>query len=113
MKIKLAFTSASSIASNTIVTNWGILAPYLQDCVKCLSEFACNPQFPDTSMEAIRLIRIVADHIGKNQDAFETLGGDDIALIPLADRVWLRGWFPLMFELSAVIRLKKISYFRN
>ena len=55
-------------------------------------------------MEAIRLIRIVADHIGKNQDAFETLGGDDIALIPLADRVWLRGWFPLMFELSAVIR---------
>ena len=62
-------------------------------------------------MEAIRLIRIVADHIGKNQDAFETLGGDDIALIPLADRVWLRGWFPLMFELSAVIRLKKISDF--
>ena len=55
-------------------------------------------------MEAIRLIRMVADHIGANQDAFQTLGGDDIALIPLADRVWLRGWFPLMFELSAVIR---------
>ena len=28
-----------------------------QDAVKCLSEFACNAAFPDTSMEAIRLIR--------------------------------------------------------
>jgi len=55
-------------------------------------------------MEAIRLIRVVADHIAANQKAFETLSGDDISNIPLADRVWLRGWFPLMFELSAVIR---------
>ena len=55
-------------------------------------------------MEAIRLIRIVADHIETNQDAFKTLSGDDVALIPIEDRVWLRGWFPLMFELSAVIR---------
>lgn len=28
-----------------------------QDAIKCLSEFACNFYFPDTSMEAIRLIR--------------------------------------------------------
>ena len=72
--------------------------------MKCLSEFGCNAQYPDTSMEAIRLIRIVADHIETNQDAFKTLSGDDVALIPIEDRVWLRGWFPLMFELSAVIR---------
>ena len=64
-------------------------------------------------MEAIRLIRIVGDHIGANHDAFETLGGDDIALIPLADRVWLRGWFPLMFELSAVIRYSKSNRMHN
>ena len=31
-----------------------------QDAVKCLSEFACNISFPDTSMEAIRLIRACA-----------------------------------------------------
>lgn len=31
-----------------------------QDAVKCLSEFACNIAFPDTSMEAIRLIRACA-----------------------------------------------------
>ena len=34
-----------------------------QDAVKCLSEFACNAGFPDTSMEAIRLIRHCAKYI--------------------------------------------------
>ena len=56
-------------------------------------------------MEAIRLIRMVADHIQENSKCFQELGGDDIACIPQKDRIWLRGWFPLMFELSAVIRL--------
>jgi len=107
--VELAFTTTTLIANQTVVKNWAILAPYLQDCVKCLSEFACNPQFPDTSMEAIRLIRVVADHIAANQKAFETLSGDDISNIPLADRVWLRGWFPLMFELSAVISRCKLD----
>ena len=27
----------------------------------------------------------------------------------IEDRVWLRGWFPLMFELSAVIRFVMFS----
>ncbi|CBY35510.1 unnamed protein product [Oikopleura dioica] len=107
--VELAFTTTTLIANQTVVNNWAILAPYLQDCVKCLSEFACNPEFPDTSMEAIRLIRVVADHIAANQKAFETLSGDDISNIPLADRVWLRGWFPLMFELSAVISRCKLD----
>ena len=34
-----------------------------QDAIKCLSEFACNLSFPDTSMEAIRLIRQCAFYI--------------------------------------------------
>jgi len=34
-----------------------------QDAIKCLSEFACNAAFPDTSMEAIRLIRQCAKYI--------------------------------------------------
>ena len=36
-----------------------------QDAVKCLSEFACNAAFPDTSMEAIRLIRSCARHVAE------------------------------------------------
>lgn len=37
-----------------------------QDAVKCLSEFACNAAFPDTSMEAIRIIRHCAKHVADN-----------------------------------------------
>jgi hypothetical protein len=37
-----------------------------QDAVKCLSEFACNASFPDTSMEAIRLIRNCAKFVFEN-----------------------------------------------
>lgn len=36
-----------------------------QDAVKCLSEFACNASFPDTSMEAIRLIRHCAKYVSE------------------------------------------------
>ena len=36
-----------------------------QDAVKCLSEFACNAAFPDTSMEAIRLIRFCGKYVSE------------------------------------------------
>lgn len=36
-----------------------------QDAVKCLSEFACNASFPDTSMESIRLIRHCAKYVSE------------------------------------------------
>lgn len=39
-----------------------------QDAVKCLSEFACNTAFHDTSMEAIRLIRQCANYVNKRPD---------------------------------------------
>lgn len=39
-----------------------------QDAVKCLSEFSCNSAFPDTSMEAIRIIRSCAKHISDNPE---------------------------------------------
>lgn len=40
-----------------------IMIDSFQDAVKCLSEFACNASFPDTSMEAIRLLRTCADYV--------------------------------------------------
>ena len=44
-----------------------------QDAVKCLSEFACNAQFPDTSMEAIRLIRNCAKYVYDNPEVGDIL----------------------------------------
>lgn len=46
-----------------------------QDAVKCLSEFACNASFPDTSMEAIRLIRNCAKFVFENPPVSEALFG--------------------------------------
>ncbi|MEQ2173870.1 hypothetical protein GOODEAATRI_001969, partial [Goodea atripinnis] len=42
-----------------------------QDAVKCLSEFVCNAAFPDTSMEAIRLIRHCAKYVSERPQKTE------------------------------------------
>lgn len=44
-----------------------------QDAVKCLSEFACNAAFPDTSMEAIRLIRHCAKYVSDRPQVYHCL----------------------------------------
>lgn len=47
---------------------------FRQDCVKCLSEFACNPLYPDTNMEAIRLIRLCGRHVADQPALFRDGG---------------------------------------
>lgn len=41
-----------------------------QDAMKCLSEYACNAAFPDTSMEAIRIIRSCAKHVADKPEVY-------------------------------------------
>lgn len=79
-----------------------------QDAVKCLSEFACNASFPDTSMEAIRLIRNCAKHVYENPEMFREHSGEDGG-VPEADKVWVKGWFPVLFELSCIINRCKLD----
>ena len=38
--------------------------------MKCLSEYACNAGFPDTSMEAIRIIRSCAKHVADEPEVY-------------------------------------------
>ncbi|XP_020613851.1 brefeldin A-inhibited guanine nucleotide-exchange protein 1-like [Orbicella faveolata] len=79
-----------------------------QDAVKCLSEFACNASFPDTSMEAIRLIRNCAKHVYENPEMFKEHSSEDGG-VPEADKVWVKGWFPVLFELSCIINRCKLD----
>ncbi|CAB3982629.1 brefeldin A-inhibited guanine nucleotide-exchange 1 isoform X1 [Paramuricea clavata] len=79
-----------------------------QDAVKCLSEFACNASFPDTSMEAIRLIRNCAKFVSENPTMFKDHGSED-AGISEQDRIWVKGWFPVLFELSCIINRCKLD----
>lgn len=80
-----------------------------QDAIKCLSEFACNASFPDISMEAIRLIRLCATYVSGNQQQFIEHQWEDSANLHDAQRIFLRGWFPIMFELSCIIGRCKLD----
>lgn len=60
-KNKCAFVSPAT----TFQHHFPAAIDSFQDAVKCLSEFACNAAFPDTSMEAIRLIRFCGKYVSE------------------------------------------------
>jgi brefeldin A-inhibited guanine nucleotide-exchange protein len=102
--VELAFQTTAIIFEK----HFSATVDSFQDAVKCLSEFACNAAFPDTSMEAIRLIRHCARHVYENPNMFKDHFSED-AGISEADRVWVRGWFPVVFELSCIINRCKLD----
>lgn len=53
--------------------------------IKALAEFACNLRFPDTSMDAIRLIRTCARVVSERGPQFSSSGSSTsvVALTPL------------------------------
>ncbi|XP_077991507.1 brefeldin A-inhibited guanine nucleotide-exchange protein 1-like [Glandiceps talaboti] len=106
--VELAFQTTGKIISSIFEKYFAATLDSFQDAVKCLSEFACNAAFPDTSMEAIRLIRNCAKYVMEKPHMFKEHGGDDTS-IPEEDRVWVRGWFPVMFELSCIINRCKLD----
>lgn len=57
-------------AANIFQQHFPAAIDSFQDAVKCLSEFACNVAFPDTSMEAIRLIRYCAKYVSERPQVF-------------------------------------------
>ncbi|KAH0540473.1 hypothetical protein KQX54_017657 [Cotesia glomerata] len=107
--VDLAFTMTGKIINDLYAKDFSIMVDSFQDAVKCLSEFACNASFPDTSMEAIRLIRTSASYIDANPQMFAEGMMDDNGMVSEEDRSWVRGWFPLLFELSCVVSRCKLD----
>ncbi|VDK79873.1 unnamed protein product [Litomosoides sigmodontis] len=107
--VESAFTTTSFIISTVFATEFGNALDSFQDAIKCLSEFACNTAFPDISMEAIRLIRLCATYVSNNQQQFVEHQWEDSANLQDAQRIFLRGWFPIMFELSCIIGRCKLD----
>lgn len=73
-------------------------------------------------MEAIRLIRMCGRHVAEQPALFRDGGAlaDDsvssltsavtnLGLIPEEERLWVRGWFPILFELSCIIGRCKLD----
>ncbi|KAK6302607.1 hypothetical protein J4Q44_G00269620 [Coregonus suidteri] len=106
--VELAFQTTGYIVTNVFEKHFPATIDSFQDAVKCLSEFACNASFPDTSMEAIRLIRHCAKYVSERPQAFKDYTSDDMNVGP-EDRVWVRGWFPILFELSCIINRCKLD----
>lgn len=108
--VDLAFQTTGKIITDLYEKQFQAMIDSFQDAVKCLSEFACNAKFPDTSMEAIRLVRSCATAVGASPHLFaEHAGLEGEQGAPEVDRVWLRGWFPLLFSLSCVVSRCKLD----
>uniref|UniRef100_A0A3P9DHI4 ARF guanine nucleotide exchange factor 1 n=1 Tax=Maylandia zebra TaxID=106582 RepID=A0A3P9DHI4_9CICH len=80
--VELAFQTTGHIVTNVFEKHFAATIDSFQDAVKCLSEFACNASFPDTSMEAIRLIRHCAKYVSDRPQAFKDYTSDDMNVAP-------------------------------
>lgn len=108
--VELAFQTTGRIINDLYQRQFHIMIDSFQDAVKCLSEFACNARFPDTSMEAIRLVRTCAVYVSESPRLFaEHAGMENDISVPEDDRVWVRGWFPMLFSLSCVVNRCKLD----
>lgn len=108
--VELAFQTTGKIILELYEKQLSTMIDSFQDAVKCLSEFACNARFPDTSMEAIRLVRTCAVSIYSAPHLFaEHTGIENDVAVPEEDRVWVKGWFPLLFSLSCVVNRCKLD----
>ena len=112
--VTLSFSSTNDIIKELLEqgSNQSLVDSF-QDFVKCLSEFGCNPNYPDISMDAIRLIRKCAKYVSEHQDKFDSSAAEGMENgdknDKMNDRVWIRGWFPVLFELSCIINSSKLD----
>ena len=94
--VELAFQTMGKIVTQDFELHFPHILDSFQDSVKCLSEFACNAAFPDTSMEAIRLIMKCAQFIATHTEMFTNTSGPGQAdtetpgHIPDVDRIWIK-----------------------
>lgn len=108
--VEMAFQTIGKIISELYKRQFQIMIDSFPDAVKCLSEFASNSRFPDVSMEAIRFLRTCAVSVNESPQMFAEHTGmeNDISVLE-EDRVWVRGWFPMLFSLSCVVNRCKLD----
>lgn len=108
--VELAFKTTGQIITVLYKKQFHIMIDSFPDAVKCLSEFASNSRFPDISMEAIRLLRTCAVSVHESPQQFaEHTGMENDINVLEEDRVWVRGWFPMLFSLSCVVNRCKLD----
>ncbi|KAF1771775.1 hypothetical protein GCK72_003603 [Caenorhabditis remanei] len=110
--VETSFLTASHVIEKRFKEDFTSILDSFQEALKCLQEFACNANLPDMNMEAIRLIRLCADYVSENSDKIDEAARRDDHLhkgLTADQHVWLRGWFPIFFELSCIINRCKLD----
>ena len=108
--VEMAFKTTGTIINDLYKKQFHIMIDSFPDAVKCLSEFASNARYPDISMEAIRLLRTCAVSVNDSPQQFaEHTGMENDINVLEEDRVWVRGWFPMLFSLSCVVNRCKLD----
>jgi len=101
--VDLAFTTTKLILeehfSKKNTDRARLISGSFMDAVNCLSEFASNSFFPDVSMEAITQLRNCASYVDETPEFFET----GVVEEGEEKKVWVKGWFPVLFGLSKII----------
>ena len=124
--VEAAFTTTNDIISTIFPKHFSEVIDSFPEAIKCLSEFACNNQFPDICMEAIRLIRFSAELVRKNTDLFNNDAGDVERQTPTSpatpisansspvhasdnQKVWAKGWLSIFIQLWSIISRCKLD----
>ncbi|CAH8564731.1 unnamed protein product [Schistosoma turkestanicum] len=125
--VDMAFETCHFTVKDVFKEHLHVVVDAFQSLVKALAEFSCNPRFPDTAMESIRLIRICAHTVDEKESVFIGLQNSELSvlnnnsmelpnsdlkyvyLLPEDDQIWLRGWMPVLCELFRVINSCKLD----
>ncbi|KAL7672315.1 hypothetical protein ACOME3_007204 [Neoechinorhynchus agilis] len=92
----LAFQALMTIAAGVVPKLFMNLLDSLHDYVKCLSEFVTF------SIDAIDALVDVAHHVSQNSHLFRILPEEPS--VQRDDRIWFRGFSPVIIELAAAVQ---------
>lgn len=104
--VKNSFQTTSHVIEHCFKNDFASILESFQDLLKCLQEFACNPNLPGKNTEAIRLIRLCASNVSENSHRIEGTSHHDSSLytgLSSDQHIWLRGWIPIFLKLSCII----------
>ncbi|KAI0980029.1 hypothetical protein GJ496_001401 [Pomphorhynchus laevis] len=99
----LAFQCICRICEDLLEIYFNNMVDALQDCIKCLAEFASCAESPDVATNSLYLISHIADHLSRHHDIFNDKYDEEAIGVAIEDRIWVKGWLPIVFECSSII----------
>ncbi|KAI6182798.1 hypothetical protein M3Y97_00419900 [Aphelenchoides bicaudatus] len=109
--VKKVFETTSEVLETVFKEKFVDVLDSFQEAIKCLSELACNSTFSKTSFDAIQLIKRAAALVSENTDQInkQNMDEDQNSHSSEMQKVWVKAWFPIIFQLSCVINRGRLD----